>query len=51
MKDLNGFKGSYPQHLENAMDINNLGQITGRAITSAGREAVVATPSTRHTLP
>jgi probable HAF family extracellular repeat protein len=51
MKNLNDFKGSYPHHLENAMDINNLGQITGRAITSTGREAVVATPSTRRTLP
>ena len=44
MKNLNDFKGSYPHHLENAMDINNLGQITGRAITSSGREAFVATP-------
>jgi probable HAF family extracellular repeat protein len=47
MKDLNPFKGTYPHHLENAMDINNLGQITGRALTASGREAFVATPTTR----
>jgi probable HAF family extracellular repeat protein len=51
MKNLNDFKGSYPHHLENALDINNLGQITGRAITSSGGEAIVATPSTRRILP
>jgi probable HAF family extracellular repeat protein len=47
MKDLNRFKGTYPHHLENAMDINNLGQITGRALTGAGREAFIATPRRR----
>jgi probable HAF family extracellular repeat protein len=45
MKNLNEVKGTYPHHLENAMDINYLGQITGRAITSSGREAIVAIPS------
>jgi probable HAF family extracellular repeat protein len=44
MKDLNGLKGTYPNPLVNAMDINNLGQITGRAQTSAGFEAFIATP-------
>jgi probable HAF family extracellular repeat protein len=50
MKNLNDVKGSYPHHLENAMDINNLGRITGRAITGSGREAFVATPLARHIL-
>jgi probable HAF family extracellular repeat protein len=44
MKDLNQFKGSYPHHLLNAMDINNLGQMTGRAQTTSGFEAFIATP-------
>lgn len=47
MKDLNRFRGSYPHHLFNAMDINNHGQITGRAQTSSGFEAFIATPSPR----
>lgn len=44
MRDLNHFKGSYPHHLLNAMDINNQGQITGRAQTASGFEAFIATP-------
>ena len=44
MKDLDLLKGAYPQRLFNAMDINNLGQITGRARTSAGFEAFIASP-------
>lgn len=48
MKDLNKLAPGYPHHLEHAMDINNLGQITGRAITSSGREAVVMIPSQSH---
>ena len=47
MKDLNLMKGTYPHHLLNAMDINNLGQITGRASTGSGFEAFVATPTGR----
>lgn len=48
MKDLNLLKGNYKDHLENAMDINNLGQITGRTLSSSGREAFIATPKRRH---
>jgi probable HAF family extracellular repeat protein len=45
MKDLNTLKGDYPHRLENAMDINNFGQISGRARTTAGQGiAMVATP-------
>ena len=45
MRDLNAFKGDYPHRLENAQDINNLGQISGRARTSANVGiAFVATP-------
>jgi probable HAF family extracellular repeat protein len=44
MKDLDLLKGTYPHRLFNAMDINNLGQITGRAQTSSGFEAFIATP-------
>ena len=47
MKDLNLMKGTYPHHLLNAMDINNLGQITGRASTGSGFEVFVATPTGR----
>lgn len=47
MKDLDGLKGSYPHRLYNAMDINNLGQITGRAFTGSGFEAFIATPARR----
>jgi probable HAF family extracellular repeat protein len=45
MKDLDLLKGTYPHRLFNAMDINNLGQITGRAQTSSGFEAFIATPN------
>jgi probable HAF family extracellular repeat protein len=45
MKDLDLMKHEYPHRLLNAMDINNLGQITGRArITGTTFEAFVATP-------
>jgi probable HAF family extracellular repeat protein len=45
MKDLNEFRGAYPHHLENAMDINNLGQISGRSVVAPNvREAFLATP-------
>jgi probable HAF family extracellular repeat protein len=47
MVDLNLQKADYPHHLENAMDINNRGQITGRALTPTGREAFLATPRRR----
>jgi probable HAF family extracellular repeat protein len=46
MKDLNKFKRGYAHQLESALDINNAGQITGRALTSGnGRLAFVATPT------
>ena len=48
MKDLDLLKGNYPHLLLNAMDINNLGQITGRAQTSSGFEAFIATPKRRN---
>lgn len=48
MKDLDRLKGTYPHRLFDAMDINNLGQITGRARTSSGFEAYIATPNRRH---
>jgi probable HAF family extracellular repeat protein len=45
MKDLDLLKGVYPYRLLNAMDINNRGQITGRAqITATTFEAFVARP-------
>lgn len=45
MQDLDQMTQDYPHRLLNAMDINNLGQITGRAqITSTTFEAFVATP-------
>lgn len=45
MIDLNLSKGSFPYPLVQAMDINNLGQITGRASTDPGQGvAFVATP-------
>jgi probable HAF family extracellular repeat protein len=47
IKDLDLLKGAYPHRLFNAMDINNLGQITGRAQTSSGFEAFIATPKRR----
>jgi probable HAF family extracellular repeat protein len=46
MTDLNSQKGGYLHHLENAMDINNRGEITGRSLTDGGeRLAFVATPT------
>ena len=43
--DLNDLKGSYAPRLESAKDINNKGEITGRAIDSAGvRTAYLAEP-------
>ncbi len=46
MKDLNKFKRGYAHQLESALDINNFGQITGRALTSNDeRLAFVATPT------
>ncbi len=43
--DLNDLKGSYAPRLERAKDINNKGEITGRAIDSAGvRTAYLAEP-------
>ena len=48
MKDLDQLKGSYPHLLVNATDINNRGQITGRARISATEfEAFVASPNHR----
>ncbi|MDQ3489038.1 MAG: hypothetical protein M3468_15080 [Acidobacteriota bacterium] len=45
LKDLNALKGNFPHHLENAMEINNAGQISGRARKVTGeRIAFVATP-------
>ena len=44
IKDLDQMKGTYPHRLFDAMDINNLGQITGRAQTSSGFVAYVASP-------
>jgi probable HAF family extracellular repeat protein len=45
--DLNDLKGSYSAHLETAKDINNNGEITGRAIDSNGvRTAYLAVPAT-----
>jgi probable HAF family extracellular repeat protein len=44
--DLNDFKGDYSSRLETAKDINNLGEITGRAVDSTGvRTAYKAVPS------
>jgi len=50
VEDLNKFKRSYTGHLETAKAINDLGEITGRAIInpSAGeREAYLAIPTRR----
>jgi probable HAF family extracellular repeat protein len=47
MKDLNRFKGSYPDHLENAMDINDLGHVVGRARTASGFVGFSAVPKPR----
>ena len=44
--DLNDLKGSYTPRLENAKDINDNGEITGRAIDANGvRTAYLAVPS------
>jgi probable HAF family extracellular repeat protein len=46
MTDLNHSKRGYVHHLENALDINNLGEMTGRALTSTNeRLAFVAIPT------
>jgi probable HAF family extracellular repeat protein len=45
--DLNEVKGNYPAHLETAKDINDKGEITGRAITdpnTGARTAYLAVP-------
>jgi probable HAF family extracellular repeat protein len=45
--DLNDLKGNYPAHLETAKDINDKGEITGRAITdpnTGARTAYLALP-------
>jgi len=50
VEDLNKFKGSYPFHLESAKDINDSGEITGRAIINPSpveREAYLAIPRPR----
>ena len=47
MVDLNRLAGSYPDHLENAMDINDAGRIVGRARTASGFVGFAATPN-RH---
>jgi probable HAF family extracellular repeat protein len=43
--DLNDLKGGFSAHLESAKDINNLGQITGRAIDTGVRTAYLAVPT------
>jgi probable HAF family extracellular repeat protein len=46
--DLNDLKGGYSAHLETAKDINDSGEITGRAITdlvTGAREAYLAVPT------
>jgi uncharacterized membrane protein len=50
VENLNMLKGSYPHHLETAKDINDAGEITGRAITNPttlAREAYLAIPRHR----
>ena len=43
--DLNGLKGGFSAHLESAKDINDNGEITGRAIDASGvRTAYLAVP-------
>jgi probable HAF family extracellular repeat protein len=45
MSDFNMSKGDFPHHLESAMDINNLGRITGRAVIGANQSVgFVAAP-------
>jgi probable HAF family extracellular repeat protein len=50
MRDLNDFKpASYTARLEQARDINEAGEISGRSIDAAGlRRAFLAVPSHRH---
>jgi probable HAF family extracellular repeat protein len=44
--DLNELKGGFSAHLESAKDINNLGEIAGRAVDSTGvRTAYLAVPT------
>jgi probable HAF family extracellular repeat protein len=47
MRDLNDLKGAFADHLENGQDINERGQITGRAIeeSTGTRLAFLATPA------
>jgi probable HAF family extracellular repeat protein len=50
VEDLNRFKGKYAYHLETAKDINDIGEITGRAIinpSTGEREAYLAIPRHR----
>lgn len=50
VEDLNKFKGRYTGHLESAKDINDIGEITGRAIinpSTGERVAFLATPRRR----
>jgi probable HAF family extracellular repeat protein len=50
VKDLNKFKGRYPYHLETAKDINDAGEITGRASinpSTGESEAYLAIPRHR----
>ncbi len=50
VEDINKFKGGYPYHLETAKDINDVGEITGRAIinpSTGEREAYLAIPTHR----
>jgi probable HAF family extracellular repeat protein len=42
--DLNEFKGGFSARLESAKDINDNGEITGRAIDANGRTAYLAVP-------
>jgi hypothetical protein len=46
MRDLNDLKGDYPNIIALANDINDAGEITGRATVPGGtRVAIVAVPS------
>jgi probable HAF family extracellular repeat protein len=46
MRDLNDFKGGYPNRLERGKDINDRGEITGRAVDASGtiRTTFLAVP-------
>jgi probable HAF family extracellular repeat protein len=51
MRDLNDLKGNYPFHLETAKDVNDKGEITGRAITdpnTGARTVYLAEPAHGH---